>query len=79
MNELHLIYRSACSLKQDLQQEKKEQKWWPSNTFEYVPLLRTVHLEAAILDYERGIQREEGNKDGGKEIKGIFWITHALL
>lgn len=51
MNELHLIYRSAYSLKQGLRQEKKEQKWWPYNPFEYAPLLCLLHFKAVILDY----------------------------
>ena len=49
VNELHLIYRSTCSVRQGLRQEKKEQKWYPYNTLEYAPLLCILRLRVAGL------------------------------
>ena len=51
MNELHLIYRSTCSVSQGLRQEKKEQKWYSYDTLEYALLLCILRLRVAGLDF----------------------------
>ena len=51
MNELHLIYRSTCSVRQGLRQEKKEQKWYSYDTLEYALLLCILRLRVAGLDF----------------------------